>query len=135
MKKLANIPSLKWWKEKPSYKIYYLREYSGILIAIWGIYWLWFISAIILSQIILTYFPDINPIFKYIIFIPLKYYFALNSIGLIGGIIHAITWLGVMPKITPLNLSKNQKHLTFALLFFSWIGLSTLFFILLINSL
>ncbi|MBU0667878.1 hypothetical protein KJ951_02100 [Patescibacteria group bacterium] len=135
MKKLANTPAPDWWKEKPAYKIYYFREYSGILIAIWGLYWLWFIGAIIFSRIILAYFPDIDPVFKYILFIPLKYYFLFNCIGFIGAIIHTITWLGVMPEILPFNLSKKQRHLIFSLLILVWLGLSTLLFILLMNSL
>lgn len=135
MKKLANTPTPGWWKEKPAYEIYYFREYSGILIAIWGLYWIWFICAILFSRIILTYFPGIDTVFKYILFIPLKYYSLFNFIGFAGAIIHTITWLGVMPEILPFNLSGKQRHIAFAMLIIIWLGLSALLFILLLNSL
>ncbi len=129
MKKIQNKPGEKWWNEKPSYRLYYIREYSGILIALWALYWIGFSIAILIARILIEYLPETNTAFGHILFLPLKYYFLFTAIGLAGAVIHTITWLQSMPNIFPFRLSKFQKGVAFGVLILVWIGLSAVIYL------
>lgn len=106
MNPLEQKPGPKWWKETPGYKTYYLREFSGILIFIWCVYFL-------------GTFMGFN--------IPNSYYhYGINIVGLLGAVIHSSTWIGIMPQLTPLNLNKSQQTAIYLLLLFLWLGVSAL---------
>lgn len=94
-----------WWKETPGYKKYHLREYSGILIAAWAIF---YVCATLLNL-------HNSP-----------FTFLIHTIGLIGAIIHTSSWLSIMPQLLPIQLNVQQQKITFILLILIWLGVSTI---------
>lgn len=107
MNQLEQKPGPKWWKATEGYRAYYLREYSGILIAVWGIFYLQIPERIFGLTITNQY-----------------YIYALHAIGLLGAIIHSSTWLTMMPKLLPLELNERQQQAALFLLILVWLGVS-----------
>ncbi len=106
MKTFEQKPGKYWWTQSPNSMVYAMREFSGVLIAIWAIYTLLFFA-----------FPEFfKPTIK--IFI--------EALGLAGAIIHTLTWLWAMPKLLPQKLSDSIHSLLFVLLIVVWLGLSSL---------
>ena len=109
MKQLEQKLGPKWWNETEAYKLYHLREMSGVIVALWCIYYIATALGLNIS----------NPYYVY----------AINIFGLLGAVIHSSTWLGIMPQLTPFNLSKKQQSFVFGLLILVWLGVSaTIFF-------
>jgi fumarate reductase subunit C len=120
MKHLVQKQERFWWTKKSSYILYFIREFSGILIA-----------AYVLTSIIIEAGIGLAPggsdfahsavSFKLsITFLIIQY------AGLTGALIHSITWLIIMPTISPIELSRKQQAfgavILFALaIFFSYI--------------
>lgn len=108
MKPLEQPLKPKWWRATDGYKTYHLREFSGILIAVWCLYYLniptWFGLTIT------------NPWYGYM----------MNTLGLAGAVIHSSTWLSIMPKLTPFNLNAKQQQILFGILILVWLGVSAL---------
>lgn len=87
-----------WWTKNPRYFLYFLREFSGVLIALY--------------LVGMTFFP--HPYFHYL--------------GLIGSLIHSVTWLSVMPQLLRWKPSKLQKNVIHILLLSAWLIISYLIF-------
>lgn len=95
MKYLQQKPNHLWWTKNPRYFIYFLREFSGVLIA-------FYILGIL-------YFGQSS---------------WLTWIGLTGAIIHTLTWLYVMPRLLPFKLSKMQQKVAYVLFLGIWLAVS-----------
>jgi fumarate reductase subunit C len=102
-----------WWTKKPAYIAFFVREISGLLIAIYILY-LFIVSA----------YPSYlqTPEILKNIATPIQ------IIGLIGALIHTLTWLGVMPKILPLTLTEKQEKTATILIFAFWLIFSFFLF-------
>lgn len=106
MKTFEQKPEKYWWTQSPNYTLYALREFSGILIAIWAIY-----------TVLFFVFPEFfKPTATSII----------HTLGLTGAIIHTLTWLWTMPKLLPQKISGAVNSLIYATLIMIWLGLSSL---------
>lgn len=106
MKTFEQKPGKFWWTQSPNYILYALREFSGVLIAIWAIY----------TTLVLI-FPG---------FFAPTVITLITIIGLTGAIIHSLTWLWVMPKLLPQKLSGAVHLLIYFTLIIAWISLSAL---------
>lgn len=113
MKQLEQKPGPKWWNETELYKAYQLREFSGILIFIWCMYY------------IATY-VGLNIENQY-------YIYGINAVGLLGAILHSSSWLSIMPQLTPFNLNKKMQTVAFGVLILLWLGISALLLFFLWN--
>ncbi|HMR00944.1 MAG TPA: hypothetical protein PKA32_00995 [Candidatus Gracilibacteria bacterium] len=106
MKELEQKLEPKWWKRSEGARAYHLREFSGILIGVWCIYFL-----------------NIPATLGFTIQSP-WYGFIMNGIGLVGAILHSSSWLKIMPKLTPFNLKDQQQNILFATLILVWLAVS-----------
>ena len=106
MKELQQPLQPTWWKQTEGARAYHLREFSGILIALWCIYFL-NIPATLGLTITSPWYSNI-----------------MNAIGLVGAILHSSSWLKIMPKLTPFNLTNQQQNLLFGILILIWIAIS-----------
>ena len=113
MKELEQKLEPKWWKRTEGAQAYHLREFSGILIAVWCIYFLNIPETIGLTIS--------NPWYGYL----------MNGIGLVGAILHSSTLIKIMPKPTPSNLNQQHQNLLFGGLILVWIAVSAAIFLIL----
>lgn len=109
MRYLDQKPQPNWWKETEGYQAYRLREYSGVLVSVWAIFF----------------------IFSFVTHPPLIFLYILHAAGLIGAAIHTSTWLSLMPKLTPFALNEEQQKTGYAVLAAIWIILSAILLIFL----
>lgn len=102
MKYLEQKPGHFWWTKNHRYTLYIIREFSAVLILI-GL-----ISIIA------------NIIWNNVEGTKVMYHSALDTvgagIGLIGAVIHSLTWLWVMPKISPFPLPKTVQVISYFIL-------------------
>lgn len=107
MSPLEQKPGPGWWKETEGYRTYHMREFSGVLIALW-----------------LLFFLNI-PYHLFGVTITNPFYInGMHIIGLIGAVIHTSTWLKIMPQITPFDLNKSAQNIAFAVLILIWLVVS-----------
>jgi len=104
MEPFVQKPEKYWWNQSFNSRLYCIREYSSLLIATWAIYQL--LTLLFHYDFLLKS----NPIF--------------TAIGLLGAIIHSITWLVVMPKLVPFKLTLTLHIILFIVLISIWVGFS-----------
>jgi fumarate reductase subunit C len=104
MKYLEQKPGHLWWTRNPRTLLYFVREFSAILILTW-----------ILGSLILSFFFPKNSDGIALFF---------TYLGLIGAIIHSITWLAAMPQILPFRLNKSQQKIAYAFLLMLFLGIT-----------
>jgi fumarate reductase subunit C len=109
MKYLEQKPGHFWWKQNHRYTLYIIREFSSVLILIGLIS---IIANVIDNKISGTKVMTLSPLDT-----------LLGYIGLFGAIIHSLTWLYVMPKISPIPLPKTVQIVSY---FFLIIATGTL---------
>jgi len=118
MKYLEQKPGPLWWTKNPRYFMYFVREINGILLG-----FLAFASIITLIAVSLIWKYALNSNALFIgtanILIPV-----LICATIVSSIIHTLTWLDAMPKILPLQLSKNRQKIAYVILIIFWLGLS-----------
>lgn len=96
-----------WWTQNIRYLIYFLREFTGVLIAFYTIFFL--------TQAIF------DPSLAFV----KEFSFRLMSwIGLAAAIFHSITWFWVTVKILPIPLKKPLQVFFFLILIILWLTLS-----------
>lgn len=89
------------------YAIYFLRELTGPIIALYIIFF-----------VIASFF---DPARSFISRSPFK---IISIAAFVASIIHTVTWLRASVKITPFNLSTTMQMALFLLLIASWIAAS-----------
>lgn len=106
--------ALNWWLKEASYIAYVIREISGLMIA----------PYIILQIILLTASTSgiIPPPLSLNLSLP------LGIIAFIGAVIHSLTWIGVMPLIFPIDLTKRSRAIVTIMLILIWLLISYLIF-------
>ena len=92
-----------WWTKKTSYFTYFVREMSGALIALYVLTAIGHEAFSILLADNLQLAANLND-FRHSF--P---YYAIQYSGLAGELIHSISWLIIMPSISPFELSKKQQ--------------------------
>lgn len=92
-----------WWTGNIRYIVYFLREFTGVLIAIYTIF---FLTKSIFDPTL----AFVNTLSFHIV----------SWIGLAGAIFHAITWFWVTVKISPIPLKKSAQVFFFLLLLTLW---------------
>lgn len=102
MKYLEQKPGHFWWAINHRYTLYIIREFSAVFILIG------------LVSIIVNIIDNNLEGTKAMILSPLDT--ILGFIGLVGAIIHSLTWLWVMPKISPIPLPKAVQIISYFLL-------------------
>lgn len=102
MKYLEQKPGHFWWTKNHRYTLYIIREFSAVLILI-GL-----ISIIV------------NIVWNNVEGTKVMSHSAIDNIcagiGLTGAIIHSLTWLWVMPKISPIPLPKALQVIGYFIL-------------------
>lgn len=116
------LPRL-WFTQNIRYFVYFLREFTGILIAIWVI-------NLILANFASVAFQArgnhiIYPTLADHLYGALKY---TNQIGFYAAIFHSLTWLYVMTKLSPIPLKGVWQKITYAVLILIWLSLSYFIF-------
>lgn len=122
MKYLHQQPGHFWWTRNPRYIIYFLREFSGVLIAI-------YILTLLTLYAILFYKSTFIGMTNHPLYgVAQSLHAALNGwigyVGLAGALIHTLTWLYVMPQLLPIKLSALQQKTAYILLIAAWLSLS-----------
>lgn len=111
------LPSL-WFTQNIRYFVYFLREFTGILIAIWVI-------NLILAFFVMNIEGGRNVFSNFRLedklFYTLRY---TNYIGFFAAIFHSLTWLYVMTKLSPIPLKGISQKLAYAVLIIIWLSLS-----------
>jgi fumarate reductase subunit C len=111
MKYLEQKPGHFWWTRNARTMIYFIREFSAILI----------LASIIGATSIMFGLIKLTPEQYGNILLPLLY------IGLAGALIHSVTWLAAMPKILPFKLNKFQQKIAYIIFLAILIGITLLF--------
>lgn len=88
-------PSFFWWSRNFCTVIYFLRELTGLGIVAAMIFF-------VLDFAGLLSFPLSDGIYR-----------AILRVGFFSSIFHSITWLWIIPKVTPLDLSKRMEFVCF----------------------
>lgn len=96
-----------WWTANIRYFIYFLREFTGVLIAFYTVFFL----AKAAFDPELTFVK--NPSFQIV-----------SWIGLAAAVFHTTTWFWVTVKISPIPLKKPMQTLAFIALIALWVVLS-----------
>ena len=104
-------PSPLWWTKNPRYLIYFLRELTGPVIALYA---LWFLGGAMADQ---TLAFTHGTSFRF-----------MSGVGLFASIFHTLTWFWVTVKIAPVPLPRALQMLGFLGLIAVWLGAS--FFLL-----
>jgi fumarate reductase subunit C len=102
MKYLEQKPGHFWWTKNHRYTLYIVREFSAVLILVGLIS---IIVNIISNKIAGTKTMQMSLLDT-----------IFGSIGFAGALIHSFTWLWVMPKISPVQLSKVVQIIAYFLL-------------------
>ena len=100
-----------WWTKKGSYMAYVIREFSGILIAIYVL------TSIIFETLVILGPGNVNFVSALYAFRFSALFSVIQYLGLLGAIIHSLTWIPVMAKISPFEFSKKQSIVVTLLLF------------------
>ena len=96
-----------WWLGNIRYFIYFLREFTGALIAFYAIF---FLAETMLDPA-LTFVKELR--FK-----------VVSWIGLSAAVFHTITWFWVTVKISPIPLKKPAQIFLFIIFVTLWLLLS-----------
>lgn len=108
-----------WFTQNIRYLVYFLREFTGILIAIWVIHLILANFASVAFQTRGNNF--IYPTIASRLFHALKY---TNPIAFYAAIFHSLTWLYVMTKLSPIPLKGIWKIIAYTTLIAVWLVLS-----------
>jgi hypothetical protein len=98
-----HLPSALWWTRDVHAWIYFLRELTGVGIALYGISFLlfWFFNALGSS-----------------------FFEAISWVGLISALFHSFTWFAVTLKVTPFDLPLWVERAGFLGLIVAWGAIS-----------
>lgn len=107
MKPLAQKLSHFWWTSNIRYFIYFLREFTGVLIAFYTVF---FLGKAIFD-------PGL-------VFVQTLGFQVISWIGLSAAIFHSVTWFWVTVKISPLPLKKPLQIFLFIALLILWLLIS-----------
>jgi fumarate reductase subunit C len=118
MKYLEQKLSRTWWTKNIRYFLYFIREFSGVLIALFTIS---FIAIVSIDQIGTKFNLQNLQISGFLKSIPFQ---IIEYLGLAGAVIHTLTWLSVMPKISPIKLPETQQKIAYLALIAVWLGIS-----------
>lgn len=111
MKHLVQKQERFWWTKKSSYLLYFIRELSGLLIAVYVLASIMILAGIKLGQNGSAFSHFLES------FNSSTFYLIIQYAGLIGALIHSITWLLIMPTISPIELSRKQQIIGAIILF------------------
>lgn len=96
-----------WWTQNWRYTVYFLREFTGVVIAL-----------------SMMYFLAYGFFYEYRTFAQNALSQIVNWIGLAAALFHTITWFLVTVKISPVPLKKHLKMGVFVGLLGIWIFVS-----------
>lgn len=96
-----------WWTKNPRYTIYFLRELTGVVIALYVMYFLIY-----------------ELFYEYRTFSQNAVSQIVSWISLAAAVFHTITWFWVTVKISPVQLKKHIQIATFIGLLAVWIAAS-----------
>ncbi|MDP2625059.1 MAG: hypothetical protein Q8P27_02630 [Candidatus Peregrinibacteria bacterium] len=96
-----------WWTRNVTAVIYFLRELTGVGIAIYMV------------TFVLAFYLD--PVGE---FVTSTWFYIISWMGLVSAIFHSLTWLAVTLKVTPFDLPKPVERIGFFLLLLIWGGVS-----------
>lgn len=99
-----------WWLKESSYTGFFVREISGLFIAIFALNYTAYLFFAAQNMTVPTIITALH--------------LPLAVIGLIAALIHTFTWLPVMPKIVPLNLSIFRTSVAIISLLLVWLAVS-----------
>lgn len=109
---LLQIPLARWWwTKKLTYFVYFVREFTGVVIATYIFYLLY-----LYAKYDPGYFKELH------LFRPFTW------IALIFALIHTVTWLYVTARIVPVRVGRVQipQLILFIMLMGVWCGISML---------
>ncbi len=110
-----------WWTKNIRYFVYFVREFSGVVIALYTLYLLYMMATRDVVSITGTASTiasiELN-------FINSRLFHALTGIALMASLFHSISWFYVMAKLTPVRMGGFvvPQFLTFALIMLIWVG-------------
>jgi len=87
--------SVWWWLQNATYTVFVLRELTSVFVALFALLLLWQVRAV-------AHGPEAYAQFLARLRTPLI--FALNSLGLLFVLFHAITWFHLAPKAMVVRL-------------------------------
>ncbi|MEK7524414.1 MAG: hypothetical protein AAB588_05300 [Patescibacteria group bacterium] len=93
-----------WWTRNPQTVVYFLRELTGVFIALYVMIFL----TLAMTDATLNFSRGI-------------FFKTISWIGLIAAVIHTLTWFWVTVKITPVLLPKWMQLFLFLLLVVAWL--------------
>lgn len=99
-----------WWTSNMRYLLYFLREFTGVIIAFYAIF---FLAKAMFD-------PSLG-------FVRSLGFQVISWIGLIAAIFHSVTWFWVTVKISPIPLKKPLQIFLFIILIIFWLALSYFF--------
>ncbi len=88
-----------WWLRNRRYLLFILREASSIFLGL-------FIVQYIVQLALLA--AGVGPYDRYMSFIKSPAWVALNIVFLVFAIIHTVTWLSLVPAVTPVRAGKRE---------------------------
>ncbi|MBP9717758.1 hypothetical protein KBD59_00470 [Candidatus Gracilibacteria bacterium] len=102
-----------WWTRNPKTIIYFLREFTGVVIAAYAIYFVIFALKFTLND-------------EIFLFLRSSHFYIASIVTLIASLIHTVTWLWVTAQVTPFQLPKKIQILLFIGLMLTFLCVSAL---------
>jgi fumarate reductase subunit C len=100
-------PHPTWWASDRTGWLYFLREFTGVLIAF---YMLTFIVA---------WWQEPGGLF-----VGERWFKVVSAIGLVGAVFHSLTWFAVSVKVTPFDLPKWLERVGLLAMILVWSAIS-----------
>jgi len=125
LKYLEQKPGASWWTKNPRTTLYMIRELSCVPIAFATLTLATVVILPVLAYSIFNSPPLLNAANN---FTQSDIFKVIMIIGLVGAVVHTLTWLSVMPQILPVKLPKPAQYIAYLIFLGIWLGLS--FFIL-----
>lgn len=109
-----------WWLKNIRYFIYFVREFSGVVIAGYMFYLMYLMIRLKFGLYKEGEIPMVNPFHYFGSFVPISF------VAFIFALFHALTWLYVMAKITPVKIGRFlvPQKIMFGALLILWLGIS-----------
>ena len=104
---MEDSPKMFWWIKSPTAVIYFLRELTGVGIAIY------------MTVFVVMYVQDSN-----LSFVDSMWFQVVSWLGLVSAFFHSLTWLFVTLRVAPFDLPKNVERAGFVLLLGAWAVMS-----------
>lgn len=100
-------PKPTWWAQDGTGWLYFLREFTGVLIALYMV------------TFIVAWWQEPGGQF-----VGEFWFKVVSEVGLAGAVFHSLTWFAVSLKVTPFDLPKWVERVGFLAMIILWLGIS-----------